>query len=341
VTYEDVISGIDGNICRCTGYKSIERAARIIYMNLKNKDLCNPVDWLVANNYIPAYFNSISSRLKELALSTLEKGKINVGGGTDLYVQKHDEMEEASVQFISDNQELRNIEFRDGRCYVGAAVTPSMLMEKNELMKIIPGLWKFLKLVSSTPVRNIGTVGGNFVNASPIGDLTAFFIALNSSIVLRNDAGKERTMLLKDFYKGYKTLDKKADEQITCVHFEMPGNKAHFNFEKLSKRTYLDIASVNSAALINLNGEIIEEIYVSAGGVGPIPVFLKETCAFLKGKKLTTENLDCALEIVQSEISPISDARGTIEYKRLLLRQLFFAHFVELFPEKFNQPMVS
>lgn len=338
ISYEDVISGIDGNICRCTGYKSIERAAKRIHQNLQNRDLNNPVNWLVEHNYIPAYFSEIQNRLKNLHLTEVPKGYVTVGGGTDLYVQKHEEMEDESIYFISKDSEYKGIKIENGICTIGSATTATELMDSAALQSVFPNLYKHLKLVSSTPIRNIGTVAGNFVNASPIGDLTAFFIALNSSITLTKPDGKERTILLKDLYKGYKTLDKEKEEIITVISF--PVNNSKFNFEKVSKRTYLDIASVNSAISITENNGVITEVHASAGGVGPTPLYLTKTCEYLQGKAISKANIEGALEIIQGEIAPISDARGTEEYKRLLLRQLFFAHFVELYPETFKEEVL-
>jgi xanthine dehydrogenase small subunit len=76
----------------------------------------------------------------------------------------------------------------------------------------------------------------------------------------------------------------------------------------------------------------VKECFLSAGGVSPTPLFLIKTNEYLKGKTVCAETLIKANEIMQSEISPISDVRGSVEYKRLLLRQLFFAHFIKLFP---------
>ena len=133
----------------------------------------------------------------------------------------------------------------------------------------------------------------------------------------------------RDFYKGYKQLDKAAEEVIEKIIFTAPQN-CQFNFEKVSKRTHLDIASVNTACQMQLNNDgVIESIHLSAGGVAPFPKYLKDTCSFLTGKKITADILKEAIEIINNEVAPISDARGTKEYKRLLLRQLFLAHFVK------------
>ena len=338
LSYEDVISGIDGNICRCTGYKSIERAAGRIFNNLKNKELNNPVRWLIAHQFIPEYFSSVPDRIKKLALpAEKKKKKILVGGGSDVYVQKHAEMEDADIQFALHSEELKGIKINDNTCTIGAAVTVNELMESEELKMLFPNLRKHLKLVSSTQIRNVGTVAGNFVNASPIGDLTVFFMALNSSLILKKQMKRQRIVLLKDFYKGYKIIDMREQEYVYGLRFTIPDKTTHFNFEKVSKRTYLDIASVNTAVLIKLEENKIATCYASAGGVGPVPLFLTKTCDFLTGKTLGMKSVAGAVEIIQQEIAPISDARGTEEYKRLLLKQLFFAHFMELFPEIFSK----
>jgi xanthine dehydrogenase small subunit len=111
-----------------------------------------------------------------------------------------------------------------------------------------------------------------------------------------------------------------------------PKKNAKFNFEKVSKRTHLDIASVNSAIHVTLHEDIVEECFVSAGGVSAIPKYLKETSEYLQGKKITNGTIIKANEVLQQEISPISDVRGSADYKRLLLRQLFFAHFIKICP---------
>jgi xanthine dehydrogenase small subunit len=327
---EDVIAAIDGNICRCTGYKSIERAALKI-AHLKDKNSGHPTDFCIENDIVPPYFSDINERLKKLSAFSRQPSataKI-VGGGTDLYVQKHDEMTHADIDFLFNDALLRGVKKIGNRCEIGAAATVSDLKNSDFLNLAFKNLQKHLKLVSSTPIRNIATLAGNFVNASPIGDMTVFFLALNSVLVLKNKEGNRREIALKDFYKGYKTLDKTADEIVEIFHFDLPktGN-AFFNFEKVCKRTHLDIASVNSAILLTVNDlELIETVHLAFGGVAPTPFFATKTAAFLIGKPINEATVIAANAILQTEIAPISDVRGSEKYKRLLAKQLLLAHF--------------
>ncbi|MCF6239837.1 MAG: hypothetical protein L3J74_00665, partial [Bacteroidales bacterium] len=116
--------------------------------------------------------------------------------------------------------------------------------------------------------------------------------------------------------------------------FSKMNNQTFFNFEKVSKRTHLDIASVNSAIKISIENDVISEAHISLGGVAAIPKYLNKTGEFLMGKEISIDTITEAEAVLQSEITPISDVRGTSDYKRLLAKQLFFAHFVELFRNK-------
>lgn len=338
VNSKNAIKSIDGNICRCTGYKSIERAAGSFCEQLKNKPTAQNIPWLVEKGHLPKYMINIKSRLvdlnKNLATDVIPNNtstKYFLGGGTDLLVQKPEVIRKAFVKNKFDNQNLKGIEIKDGICKIGASATVTDLEESPVFNNIFPNLKKHLKLVSSTPIRNMATLAGNFVNASPIGDMTIFFLALDSAIILNKNENR-RTLGLKNFFLDYKKLDKSDDEFIETIQFSVPDKTNNFNFEKVSKRTHLDIASVNSACQIKLGeDDLISEIHLSAGGVGPIPKYLSESSDFLKNKNLSDEVLNDFFKIVNQEISPISDARGTAEYKRLLLRQLILAHFIEFF----------
>ena len=335
----DAKSAIDGNICRCTGYKSIERAAKKVELELTSNTEKSRLQYLVDADFIPSYFLDIPERLKKMQdtiqATKVPEGAIFVSGGTDLYVQKHDAMHEAEINFLSQQTGLKGITLSKGICTIGAASSITDLMESSIIREGIPQFYQFAKLVSSTPIRNIATLGGNFTNASPIGDFSIFFLALNAELVLSNGASK-RSLPLKDYYLAYKTLNKSADEYIHSVTFEMPKANAKFNFEKVSKRTYLDIASVNTALQIELDHDFIVRASLSAGGVAPIPLFLKEASTILIGKALTAQTVQMLITTAQEEVQPISDVRGTVAYKRLLLTQLIKAHFIQMFPDRFS-----
>ncbi|MFT3746061.1 MAG: FAD binding domain-containing protein [Pyrinomonadaceae bacterium] len=350
--HEAAISAIDGNICRCTGYKSIERAAARIIGSLATKGeppaSAGGFAAMVASKVVPGYFTNIGERLKSIGGSQAGSSStpnhpltqvvlpLPVGGGTDLYVQRHDQMAESEPTPLLYNDELRNIRDAGEHIEIGASATVTDLLESPIMNAIFPDLYKHLKLVSSTPIRNMATLAGNFVNASPIGDMTVWFLALDAEIDLTGPRAARSKVRLQDFYLGYKTLAKKPEEIITAIRFKKPTGDFRFNFEKVCKRTYLDIATVNTAISINAkrlaSGTLaVQSAHVAAGGVGPIPLYLKQTSAFLQGKEVSEATIASANEMMQSEISPISDVRGTEQYKRLLLRQLFRAHFVELF----------
>jgi xanthine dehydrogenase small subunit len=366
---EMAISTMDGNICRCTGYKSIERAAKAVCKQLA----------FGGGQSVPNYFSTIAQRLRDLddRASKAETRAVAsvpfVSGGTDLYVQRPDELVERKAIHLFYDDDLRMIRDTGKSIEIGGSVTVTDLLESEVMQSNFPDLYKHLKLVSSTPIRNMATLAGNFVNASPIGDMTVWFLALNAEITF--NTGRE--MLLRKLYLDYKKLAKEPDEYITTIRFKKPLSDFRFNLEKVSKRTYLDIASVNTAASFRVEpmpGKdwlppalsepkapllreeewlpspadevegvptgafgpnkieyLITDAHIAAGGVAPIPLYLKETSSFLVGRHVCEETFVKANEIMQAEISPISDVRGSENYKRLLLRQLFLTHFVELF----------
>lgn len=331
-TTQNVIAAIDGNICRCTGYKSIERAAGKIAQLMQGRQSAEPIAFVSEQKILPAWFTTIKQRLH--ALRTELNGQLHpetvnewVGGGTDLYVQKHGTMKDATIRFLLDDDKLKGITQQGNRCTIGASATVTDICESPVMQQYFPRLADYMKLVSSTPIRNIATVGGNLINASPIGDLTIFLLALDAMLVF-NNGEQRRELPLRQLYKGYKTLDKQPDEHLESISFELPGNDTAFNFEKVSKRTNLDIASVNSAICVTMQGDIIQQVRIAAGGVAPVPKLLEKTNAFLKGKPVNETTIDQAVAIAQTDITPISDARGTADYKRLLLGQLIKAHFM-------------
>lgn len=333
----NVLDAISGNICRCTGYKSIEKAAYQVCEKLEFRNEKIDINWLIENDFVPKYFNTIHKRLKNLELKDIKqtKGKY-ISGGTDLYVQQPDHLTDNAIHLIAEKDYLKGVAIANDLCTIGANATVSDLWNHPEINSYFSNLKKHLKLVSSEQIRNMASFGGNLVNASPIGDMTIFFLALNSDITITNEDGKERILPLKQFYQGYKTYDLKAGELLKAIRFKLPNSKSFFNFEKVCKRTHLDIASVNSAIHISIENHLISDAHIAIGGVAAIPKYLFKTSQFLIGKELNYEVILDANVILQNEISPISDVRGSKDYKRLLARQLFFAHFTELFPDQFT-----
>jgi len=337
---QKAIAAIDGNICRCTGYQSIKRAVEKTCDHFTTSTSSassltpqnNRVELLTKNGYLPDYFNRIPDRLLKIKQVTHQEENILVAGGTDIFVQKEPQISDKNIGLLFNNNELKGIEEKNENIYLGANTTVSEILESTIIKSYFPRIEDFLKLHSSTPIRNRATLGGNIVNASPIGDMTLFLLALDAILTLELK-DRVREIPLKTFYTDYKQFDLKKDELVKTISFKAPSANSHFNSEKVSRRTYLDIASVTSAAMIEINDDIISNIHISAGGVAPYPFYLLKTRDFLIGKVITIENIKRAIKITVKEISPISDMRGSAEYKSLLLRQLIYAHFSVLFPE--------
>jgi xanthine dehydrogenase small subunit len=326
VNNETAIASMDGNICRCTGYQSIKLAAKDVGNLMQQNSTKENIDFAIEHKIVPQYFNGIANRLKDLETEADVKSDFHfiVGGGTDLYVQKHADVVDANLHFATLKNKNYIVE-KDGEIEIGAGTNVTYFAESPIIKNAFPNLATIIKLVSSTPIRNMATFAGNFINASPIGDFTIFFLALNTQLHFQNSkTNTTRTVALKDFYKGYKNIDKLFEEELT--HFTFTKPTGFFNFEKVCKRTHLDIASVNTAILLVVKEDTISEINISAGGVGPVPMLLSKTSVFLLGKKITEENMQEALQVLQTEIAPISDARGTAAYKTLLLQQLVKLH---------------
>ncbi|MBN2009310.1 FAD binding domain-containing protein [candidate division KSB1 bacterium] len=341
INYNDAITAVDGNICRCTGYASIQRAiARVCQLLLK--DITgDKLNALISHKIIPTYFKQIPAKLNELNahnqtdIQPVDISQEIVAGGTDLFVQRPDDLIDKDVRFLSSEPGLTDIWQDDKFCYIGAGVKIETIRNSDIVRKQIPKIDDYFRLFASTPIRNQATLGGNLVNASPIGDTTIFFLALNVRIGIANE-NEKREFKLKDFYVSYKKLNKKAIDIVEYLKLPLLSSQHKFNFEKVAKRTYLDIASVNSAVSIRADANIIQEVHLSAGGVSPIPLYLAESANYLVGREVNPQTVRGVCRVADAEIAPISDVRGSEIYKRLLLRQLIFAHFINLFPDNVN-----
>jgi xanthine dehydrogenase small subunit len=327
----NAIEAISGNICRCTGYKSIEKAAGAIVKKLQPMKGAEAMEWLVENKFLPNYFLAIPEKLKKItpanAVAVRESGYI-IAGGTDILLQDPEGALAAdSVNLVYGASEYSMIKFEDGTCHIGSTVTIKDLKESKELRNYFPKLGDYLKLMASTPIRNMATVGGNIANGSPIGDLCVILLALDATLVLRHK-GESRECKLKDFFIGYKKVNKDPEEFIQRIYFDLPDEKTHFSYEKISKRGHLDMATVNSAMNIVLADGVIKKAAFAVGGLGPTIRYLAKTAEYLLNKKINNQTFKEANHIAQGEITP----RSRAEYKRSLVRQQLFIHLMSFSP---------
>ncbi len=325
-------TALNNNLCRCTGYGAIKRAGNALVESLGNGEVHNLEHW-IDKGIIPEYFRDIFDRLCQLpqSLSESENNKVSpefiIAGGTDLYVQQGDILAESTIRLLNPSPQMKGITTEENNIHIGALTTFAEFANHPDIIKLIPQIQTYVKRIASHTIRQRGTVGGNIITASPIGDVCVLLLALNADLVLRskNDI---RKVPLRNFFQGYKETVRKPSEILTEIIIPLPASATKFNCEKITKRQYLDCAAVNSAISINCDGDVITQISISMGGVAPIPLFLKQTSNYFLGKHITQKAITGALPILQGEISPISDIHGSANYKRLLARQLLIAHFI-------------
>lgn len=328
---------LSGHLCRCTGYRSLKNSVTHLAKSIGKR---TGVAALMAQGVLPDYFSEMPKKLQKIPPQIETNGELAtttaIAGGTDIYVQKGEELPEVSINVLNLYPDMKRIsQHRDGFLHVGALTTFEDFAAHPEVLKIIPGIRDYMFLIASWQIRNRATLGGNIINASPIGDMTILLLALQAVLVLKKGE-IERKSPITAFYRGYKQMDRQPGELLSKILIPMPHANAKIDFEKVSKRKCLDIASVNSAIKIRCENEVIKEIGLAIGGVAPVPLFMRETCRFLLGKKISVATVWESISVAQQEISPISDIRGSAEYKRLLTRQLMIAHFARLFPQDIN-----
>ncbi len=331
---ESAIAALDGNICRCTGYTGIRRSINGVLHAFNTSAQNSGIEKLIELKIIPQYFMQVAQKLQSIEPhEKVPSGNVRIGGGTDLFVQRWESLYESEVALLSGNTALKGISKTNDTIIIGGGTTHSEVANSEIIFEVFPQIREGLKLFGSLPIRNRGTIAGNICNASPIADMVNILLALGASVTLLK--GKEkRELLLKDFYKGYKSLDKAPDEILISVSIPLPKQTFLFNYEKISRRMHLDIASVNSTCYLEINDGVISGARLSAGGVAAVPFFLTKTGAFLTGKSMSPAVMKEAAKIAMEEIAPISDARGSAEYKTILLGQLVKAHLFKLFPEQ-------
>lgn len=336
---------VEGNLCRCTGYGSIRRAAARLAGQFNNLpvSLEARLGTLADAKVLPAAMAMLMATPPEPAPS---EGKASaekqgsgagpvLGGGTDYFVRNPDPDDGLAPSFTdaaTGSRAIREI-IEGGKPFIslGAAVNASDFFASSLVRRAAPGIERHELDVASPPIRNRATLTGNIVNASPIADMTAMLIALGAHLCIQGTS-RERTLALEDFFLGYKKIDLAPGERVSEIRF--PAGWDRFAFEKASKRERLDIATVNCAVAVRLDqdGSIAEARY-AAGGVAATPLRLRDVEEAMKGKKPSADLARALGTIASAAGSPMSDVRGSSNYRKKLLERLAWAALCRLWPE--------
>ena len=329
----DAQKGLTGNLCRCTGYEPIIKAAVEVKKQPRVEEtypsgpILRDLDQKANEAVRVATFFKPTSLEDAIAFKDANPKCTIVQGGTDVGVwrNKRDFMP-SSVLSLSGIPGLDQIRVHNGQLEVGGRVTLAMFEEF--VAKKVPELAEIMDRFGSPQIKNAGTLAGNIANASPIADTLPFLYVTDARLELTGKAGT-RTVPINSFYRGYKTLDLASDEIITKIIVPLPRREETLRLYKVSKRSHLDISSFTAAMLMGRDGDRITSMRIAYGGVGPVVLRLPRTESFLSGKTFTLEALDEAGSIARDEIAPISDVRGSAEFRLQLAENIFRRFYYE------------
>ncbi len=340
-TERAVERALQGNLCRCTGYEPIVRAALAAstYGDAASDPLATERAAVIAalegmkdgarvesgsgreHLLIPADVDDFATILEAEPKATIVAGATDVG----LWVTKF-MREIAPVVFIGGLDELRDIREDNGTIHIGAGVSYSDAFAL--LAKRIPQLGALIDRIGGEQVRNMGTIGGNIANGSPIGDTPPPLIALGATLTLRKGKAR-RTIPLEDFFIDYGKQDRAPGEFVEAVHVPVPDAASRFAVWKISKRRDEDITAVLGAFDIRITDGRVEAARIAYGGMAATPKRAKSVEKALAGKAWTQETVEAALSAYERDFQPISDMRASADYRMMVAKNLLRRFYVE------------
>jgi carbon-monoxide dehydrogenase medium subunit len=246
-----------------------------------------------------------------------------VAGGTDLLPQmKNGVLKPRRVVDLSALPELKILVLTaDGNLRVGAGVSARRLEQAAELHTGFQALAESAALVGSFQIRNLATLGGNLANAAPSADMAPPLLALEAEFLIAGPKGSRRVPAA-DFFLGVRRTQLAPDEMLVEIIIPAPAPRSGGTYVRHTPRRELDIAVVGVASQLTLDGGACRKARISLGAVAPVPVRATEAEARLEGQELSPELIEEAAQLAVKAASPISDQRGSAEFRKHLVRVL-------------------
>lgn len=348
---EEILAALEGNLCRCTGYRSILAAAEAVSLAIAE----DPGQWasLIFPDYLPVVqqklkMNSVPMTAKMIqredacsvasydiprSISELLDGMKRyqdaytiIAGGTDLMVQANtNDVYGSHYLDTTQIKEFKTIQLQSSQVTIGCAVTFTELMENPMIQQHLPILIQVFAQMASQQIRNQGTLVGNIMHGSSSGDGICALMGLDATLVILSLDGKRR-MKLDQFYRGYQKTALKKDEIVG--YLEVPVQTGFESFKKTSKRQSVDIATLSSFLQVQTDNKgVVETCRIALGGFGPQTHLAIKSMDFLIGKKFDESIIEPMAHILTDEFILHSNKRGSASYRKKLIENHLRKHF--------------
>ncbi|MFO0664621.1 MAG: xanthine dehydrogenase molybdopterin binding subunit [Polyangiaceae bacterium] len=329
---------LNGNLCRCTGYRPIREAmmdalarkktAGADLFQLRLKRAADPLPPLTYEHGEQTFLRPTTLRELLALRSQFPKAEL-VCGATEIgvYINKKG-TSYATLISTEAVRELTAITKTDEAFTIGGAA--SLTAVEEALAGEYPMIDKMLWVFASRQIRSRASIAGNIVTASPIGDTPPLLLALDADVVLESVHGK-RVVAIADFFTGYRKSVLGADEVVTAIVLPRGKGKAHTRLSdsyKVSKRRELDISIAAAAFVVDLdeNG-IVVHARLAYGGVAATPARAKKAETHLVGKPWNEATMLSTCAVLREEFTPLSDVRSGKDFRVGLVATLFEKFF--------------
>lgn len=323
--YDNVLAG---NLCRCTGYAPIIRAAEAaeelpvpdweIDETAALKALAEK-DMSLSDAYLPASAEAVAKRFAKHPEATIVAGATDVG----LWVTKQFRHVTPMI-FLHRAKDLQTIEVEGKGLRIGAGVTLEALLPV--MAELHPSFAELIRRYGSVQVRQAATIGGNVANGSPIGDGSPALIALGAQVRLRKGK-KTRDLPLEDFFIDYGKQDREPGEFVESLY--VPAQADTLRCYKISKRFDQDISAVCGCINILREDGQITGARIAFGGMAATPKRASAVEAALVGQPFTGETIAAAAAHMAEDFAPLSDMRASADYRLRVAQNLLIRYFVD------------